>query len=133
MSLFREQLTKLKAIGKKYQILFAYLFGSQAKGIIGKLSDIDIAFYFDEKLNSGRRFDRKLRLIAELSEIFKTNNIDIVLLNDVYPLLGHRIIRDGKVLFSFDERKRKDFEVKTMSLYFDFKPYLEKYTKATFQ
>ena len=67
--------------------------------------------------------------MAELSFIFNKEDIDIVILNDVYPLLGHRIIKQGELIFSIDEKKRIDYEVKTVMKYLDFKPYIEKYTK----
>jgi hypothetical protein len=64
--------------------------------------------------------------------LFKRDDIDVVILNDAYPLLEHRIIRDGKIIFSIDEKKRIDYEVKAVMRYLDFKPLLEKYTKETF-
>ena len=86
----------IKEVFLHSRIIFAYLFGSQVTGHIGKLSDIDIAIYFDEKLNS-----------------------------------SERIIRDGVVIFSIDENKRIDYEVKAVMRYLDFKPYIEKYTKES--
>ncbi len=113
-------------------MLFAYLFGSQAKEKTGKLSDIDIAVYFDKKISPPSMFDNRLRLITEFSKILKSDKVEVVPLNNAYPLLAHRIIRDGKLLFSCNELERIRFEVRTMSLYFDFKPYLEKYVAKEF-
>ncbi|MDO8676328.1 MAG: nucleotidyltransferase domain-containing protein [Candidatus Azambacteria bacterium] len=38
---------KIKKVLKNYPILFAYLFGSSARGKTGALSDVDIAVYFE--------------------------------------------------------------------------------------
>jgi len=129
--LIKENLENIKKIFLRQNILFAYLFGSQVNGNIGQLSDIDIAVYFADEISASERFNRKLRIAAELSDIFNRDNIDIVVLNDAYPLLEHRIIRDGEMIFSIDEKKRIDYEVKAVMRYLDFKPYIEKYTKET--
>lgn len=120
---------KLKRIFRKNKVIFAYLFGSQAKGKIGKLSDIDIAVFLDEKIPRERYFDIKLKLIGEFMDLFKTNTIDVVLLNEAPPLLFHRILKEGKLIFSSDEKKRLDQEVKAIMRYLDWRPFLEKYTK----
>jgi len=67
----------------------------------------------------------------ELSVLLKRDDIDVVILNDAYPLLEHRIIKEGEVIFSSDEKKRLDYEVKAVMRYLNFKPYIEKYTKDT--
>jgi len=135
ITLSKTKIDKIKKVAKKQKVIFGYLFGSQVRGRIGLLSDIDFAFYFDEKLSKKERFERKLKLFNELGNILKRKDIDIVVLNDIdrIPLLGHRIISQGKLLFSSNEKTRILFEVKAMSLYFDFKPYLEKYQAEVFK
>jgi predicted nucleotidyltransferase len=122
-------LAQVSEVLKEEGVLFAYLFGSQASGKTGKLSDIDIAVYFKEDLTPGERFDKKLKIMARLSLLLKRDDIDVVVLNDSYLLMEHRIIKEGKVIFSVDERKRLDYEVRAVMRYLDFKPYLEKHTK----
>jgi len=131
MNYFEKYTDKVKEIFSKEQVLFAYIFGSQASGNIGKLSDIDIAVYFNENMSKSAMFNRKLRIMAEFSLLLKRDDIDVVILNDAYPLLEHRIIKQGEVIFSSDEKKRIDYEVKAVMRYLDFKPYIEKYTKET--
>lgn len=111
------------------KVIFAYLFGSQVKKETGTLSDIDLGVYFDEQLTKSEMFNRKLKILFEISMFFKKDDVDLVILNDVYPLLGHRIIKEGIVVFSMDEKKRLDFEHKIITAYLDFKPFLEKYVK----
>ena len=78
------------------------------------------------------RVDVKLLNVAgALVNSLKRDDIDIVVLNDAYPLLQHRIIKQGEIIFSSDEKKRIDFEIKSVLRYLDFKPLLEKYTKET--
>lgn len=123
---------QLAKIFKKQKVVFAYLFGSQTKGKIGPLSDIDIAVYFKEKISPEVRFDLKLKIIGNLTNLFKTNDIDVVSLNDAPPLLAHRILKEGVVIFSDNEKKRLEYEVRAILNYLDWKPYLEKYTQEVF-
>lgn len=78
---------------------------AQFSGDTRKLSDVDIAVYLDDKISPSERLDRKLRVRAELSFILKKEEIVLVVLNDTYPMLGYRIIKEGKLIFSSDEKK----------------------------
>jgi len=123
---------KLAKIFKKQNVVLAYLFGSQAKGNIGPLSDIDIAVYFDESVPANERFDLRLETLGQLMDLFKTDEVDLVVLNDAPPLLSHRILKEGTLIFSDNHKKRLDFEVKAVLKYLDWKPYLDKFTAEVF-
>ncbi len=109
-------------------ILFAYLFGSQATGKTHIESDLDIAVYlepFPEDI-----LERKLELIDKISEITHFNYIDLVILNQAPPLLIHSVMRTGKLLFSKDEERRVSFMAKKLSEALDFEIHLRKYQEA---
>lgn len=131
MKIIEKYLPELKEIFLQHNVIFVYLFGSQVDGNVGKISDIDIAIYIDESLSSSERFTKRLRIMASLSLLIKRDDIDVVVLNDAYSLLEHRIVKQGIVIFSSDEKKRIEYEVKAVMRYLDFKHYLEKYTKET--
>lgn len=80
------------------EITVAYMFGSQAKGRSGPLSDIDLAFLVELSLINERDYPYGYQadLVAELMSLFKTNDIDIIVLNDAPPLLKFQIITTGK-------------------------------------
>jgi predicted nucleotidyltransferase len=122
----------LADILKKQKVVLAYIFGSQATGKTGPLSDIDIAVYFDENLSSDEQFALRLQVLGDIMDLFKTNEIDLVVLNDAPPLLAHRILKEGLVVFSDNEKVRLEYEVKTVLNYLDWKPYLDKYTQEVF-
>jgi predicted nucleotidyltransferase len=123
---------ELAKIFKKQKVVSAYLFGSQAKDKVGPLSDIDIAISFGESVKANERFDLRLETLGQLTDLFKTDKIDLVVLNDAPPLLSHRILKEGILIFSDNNRKWLEFEVKAVLKYLDWKPYLEKYTKEVF-
>lgn len=96
-----KHLSQLNNLFSQYkEIKLVYLFGSQAKKTTSVLSDYDFAVYFDDKASSNKRFEIKLMLMAELMQIFKTDKIDLVVLNDdLNPLLKYHVIKDGKIIF----------------------------------
>lgn len=126
--------TNKKAIAslcKGQKVWLVYIFGSQAKNQTGPLSDIDVAVYFDPSLSSPQRFQKRLYLITELGDIFKTKNIDVISLNDAPPLLEYQIVKEGKMIYFLSPAKGLIYEAQAMSRYLDWQPFLEKYTKET--
>lgn len=101
------------------EVKLVYLFGSQAEGKAGPLSDYDFAFYFDEKTGSQKRFDIILKLNAVLATLFKTNQVDIVILNDnIGSLIKYEAIK-GKLIYSVEPYKIIA-EPQILNEYFDF-------------
>ncbi|MEK7665201.1 MAG: nucleotidyltransferase domain-containing protein [Patescibacteria group bacterium] len=127
-----ENIKKLIPIFKKEQsVKLVYLFGSRATGKIGALSDYDFAVYLDEK-NSKKRFDLRLKLMGEISLKLKTDNIDLIILNDIDgPELKYNIIKEG-ILLMEKEPFKVLMEPKILNEYFDFHDILLRYklTKA---
>lgn len=123
---------QLLEVFRRHKIVFAYLFGSQAKGKTGGLSDIDLAVYFSEEVPAKDYFKARLALLGDLVFLFKKENIDLVVLNEAPPLLAHRILKHGRLIFSDDEKIRVEYETKAVLKYLDWKPYLDKYTKEVF-
>jgi hypothetical protein len=102
-----------------------YLFGSSAIGKRTALSDIDIAILLPEDFPKERYFDKQLEMIAELMELLHEDDIDLIVLNEAPPLLKHRVITQGKMVFCRDEQLRNRFEAKAILEYLDFKPVLD--------
>jgi predicted nucleotidyltransferase len=109
-----------KAFLKIPAIKLVYLFGSQATGKAGPLSDHDFAFYLEEK-NPKKRFELRLKLYGILSSHLKTDNIDVVILNDTDgPELKYAIITEGKLIYS-KEPYNIMVEPRILNEYFDFR------------
>ncbi len=116
--LFQEIREKLLPVWEAFpEVKFAYLFGSQAAGRAGPLSDLDLAVYLEPY--SHRRF---LELYAACSRALKRDDLDLVVLNRTENLiLLENIIREGKLLFERDRGARFEFEVETLHLALDFR------------
>ncbi|MFZ5800313.1 MAG: type VII toxin-antitoxin system MntA family adenylyltransferase antitoxin [Candidatus Omnitrophota bacterium] len=115
------------------EIKFAYLFGSQAKGNAGRLSDVDIGVYIDERTDEYKRFDIRLELIGEAGRLLGNDNIDLVILNDVDIFLAYQVIYFGKIIYSKDELRRIRYEATILSLYFDQQYYYERHAELTIE
>jgi len=110
------------AIFEPEPVIVAYLFGSQARGGAGPLSDVDVAVLAPESLpRDGARFDLRLRLTNELITLLGVDQVDVVVLNDAPLLLQHRVLRDGLVLFCRDELARVRYEAQAILKYLDFR------------
>jgi len=124
------QLKKLNQVFAKYQVLFAYLFGSQVTDKANQDSDYDIAIFLAEQ-NKKKRFDQELKIAAEVIKIINNDKLDLVVLNDTKSIfLKFVIISEGKLIYNNDLSAHIDFELRAMNEYWDFKPFLEAYNKA---
>lgn len=119
-----------RALEPRPEILDAYLFGSQARGDAGALSDIDVAVYIDEDLAEPGPYGYDAELITDLMTELGTNAIDVVLLNRAPPLLYHRVLRDGKLVVTRDLKATTTRAGYALSRYFDFLPQLKKQADA---
>ncbi len=103
------------------KVIFAYLFGSAAKGGTSPLSDIDIAVFFSSAPVEPY-FDTKFSLYADLCRALKRNDIDVIILNTTTNMmLLDEIVRHGIVICDRDADLREDFELEIIHKAIDFK------------
>lgn len=115
-----------RLLGREKHVKLAYLFGSAARGRIGKLSDVDIGVYLDESLTPEKRFDLQLRLMSELASLLGTNKVDLVVMNDANIPLNFEIIKSNHLVFARPEFDRVEFEHQVMSRCLDRRYYDER-------
>ncbi len=114
-----------KILGANPNIEFAYLFGSQARGVAGERSDWDIAIYFKKDAKKLPRWT-VFYLEAEISKEIGSE-VQITALNDVdSPLFLFQIISVGVVLIDSDSSKRILFEAETLKHYHDWQYFLKR-------
>lgn len=118
--------------GRK-DVVFAYLFGSYVTGKVHPLSDVDIAVYLDsletvpprwgegsERLVSLDISEKRLEILGHLNEIFKTDEVDLVVLNTAPLTLKMKILLSRRVISDNQPFKRHIFESITTRSYLDF-------------
>jgi len=105
-------------------IVSIYLFGSCAEGKQTPVSDIDLAVLLDRDFPSNHYFEKKLELLAIATTTLKTDEIDLIILNQAPSALSYQVLSKGRLLFENDKVKgqRVNFQARTYDRYFDFKP-----------
>lgn len=105
-----------KYLDSRKDVLFAYLFGSLAKGKSSPLSDVDVAVFFQ-----GEDFtEKRIEILGELNKILKTDEVDLVILNTAPLTLKMKIIQDKTVLADNEPFTRHVFESATIRTFLDF-------------
>ena len=127
MRISKKQLTDIKKISEKMRLKYLYLFGSQARGNVGPLSDFDFAVKFDAKNKD--KFRSRLKLMNELSEIFRTEKIDVVDIEKADPILSFNIFREGKKIYVSDKDERSMDQFKSMRTFLDRRYYYDRHFK----
>jgi len=83
-------------------VIFAYLYGSFARGEYHKFSDIDVAIY-------QRRYDTEeyLEILASIN--IEGREVDLRILNNAPPFFKYKVIKEGILLFCKDKRLHENF------------------------
>ncbi len=107
-----------------YSVRFILLFGSVSTGQTGPLSDVDLAVYLDPAAPRG--LDIEIAIGSILERALRTDDLDVVILNDANPALKFNAVRTGTLLFCVDEGEYEDFYVRAASEFYDYSEFLEK-------
>lgn len=129
MSSTVEQRLREHLITNPGDVIAAYLFGSHARGTAGPQSDVDIAILLPEappRTLLGQPF----ALEDDLREMLGIE-VQLVILNTAPADLIHRVLRDSSLMLDRDPGARIRFEVSARNAYFDLKPFLDRYRRAS--
>lgn len=112
----------------RFRVVSVYLFGSHGAGRAHRESDVDVGVLLDRQRHPSReeRFEARVRLGSELIDALDTNEVDVVILNDAPPLLGRRVVTEGRRAFcadpEADHRYVRDVQLRAA----DLGPFLER-------
>ena len=112
-------------VSKQKEVQAAYIFGSVATGRVRADSDIDIAVLLARRMLPARTLSYRLKLMADLGAALRRSDVEVIMLNDAPPLLAHRVLSRGKLVYERSASARVRFQVQTASRYFDLIPTLE--------
>ena len=118
---------KLFPIFKKFRVLLAYFFGSQVKGKIGPLSDVDIAVLWQETESMPMKKTLELQE-AVMMRLKDYDRIEIGPLNNQALSFCYEVIKNGKCIYGKEE-DRVPYEVYILNEYLDFLPLAEEYNR----
>ena len=104
-----------------------YSFGSLVKKELRPLSDLDFGILLAGNLNKNQRFKKYLDLINGFDDVFKTDEIDLVLMNDAPAGFNYNIFKSGKLLYVRDKSGLSDFQERIIKEYLDFKYFRDEF------
>lgn len=108
------------------EIAGAYLFGSWARGEAGPASDVDLGLILhDPAAKAVDHYWLLADLASRLEVLFGGRAVDVVLLEPQGPIFCHRVLTEGRRIFTGDRERCVDFESTTYVRYFDFRPTYE--------
>jgi predicted nucleotidyltransferase len=102
-------------------VVALYAFGSLARNALKPLSDLDFGTLLSSRLDKNQRFEKHIELIGLFTEFLKTNEVDLINMNDVPPRIAYNILKTGKLLFCSDRPALIDFREHVVKHYLDFK------------
>jgi len=109
------------------EIEAAYVFGSVVTGRLRPDSDVDVAVLVSQKVMRRDPFRYRLELMADLTAVLKRDDVDLILLNQAPPLLAHRVLKKGRLIFERSASARVAFQVRTVNRYLDTVPMRDLY------
>jgi len=122
---------ELKSIGNRYGIIALYAFGSRAGEVAGLIrgqlgirehpsADLDIGV----QPEPGKRLSvqEKVRLAAELEDLFSVNRVDLIVLPEADPFLALDVIR-GELIYCSDDDEQAEYELYVLRRAGDLAPY----------
>jgi predicted nucleotidyltransferase len=109
----------LARVFERRGVLLAYLYGSQARGDAGPLSDVDVGVLFQPGLDPRERWHRRLALGQDLMCVFRRDDLVVADLAEASPLLKNEVRREGRLLYCADEAVRVEFEVGALREFVD--------------
>lgn len=104
------------------EILAVYLFGSYAEECARPKSDLDIAILL--RPNFEPSLDYRLNLLEELSDSLPYR-LDLIILNQVPPLVQFQVLQKGRVLLDRDPSARAELVMHMLNRYYDTRRYYE--------
>ena len=113
----RKRLRQLQPLFHRFRVRLVYLFGSQAIGHTGPLSDIDLAVLWQK--NEPSPMLASVKLQQAIRDRLRDERVEVGPLNTQGIGFCFQVIRDGIMLYG-TERERVRFEAKVLNEYHDF-------------
>lgn len=105
------------------------VFGSASQGNLQPLSDLDLAVLLSSRLSKDKQMEKQLGLLGLANFIFKTDEIDLIILNETTPRMAYNILKTGMVLFIRDKNSYTDFRERITRHYLDFKYFRDSFDR----
>ena len=115
----------VRSVASDKDIVALFAFGSLARNALKPMSDLDFGVLLSFRLDKNERFKKHIELIKLFTDFLKTDEIDLIEMNDVPPRIAFQILKTGKLLFCNDRTTLIDFRERLIKTFLDFKPVRE--------
>jgi len=112
---------KVKVLAEKYGLVLVALFGSQVTGKTHPLSDTDIAFLPEQRMDL---MDAS-RMEMDFAQTLKIKNLEMVDLMDATPLLMKQVSQKSVLLYEKERSVFARFKMYAFKIYVEAKKLLE--------
>lgn len=114
---------------RRVEVVGVYLYGSQAGGKAGALSDVDVAVLIDGETAKDSYLDFQLEYIGKIQAILKVDlAADVKILNEDHALIYQATVIDkGELIVNNRPKEVEQFVHRVGMLYPDFYPVLQNY------
>jgi len=120
----------IEAVSNDLDVVALFALGGLAEGRLSPLSDLDFAVLLSKRLSKQLRFEKHLDLIGVFNLVFRTDEIDLVVLNSAPLKFGHQVLKTGKLLHFSNREELIDFREKVVKLYLDFRFFRDGFNRA---
>jgi len=111
----------VQAMDDDQDVIALYVFGSLVHDALKPLSDLDFGILLNYRLDKRQRFDKHIELIGVFSDIFRTDEIDLICMNDAPSIITFQILKTGKMLTCKNGPALTSFRERLVKNYLDFK------------
>lgn len=114
-----------QALKAQPAVAAAWIFGSVARGEARDDSDLDVAVLLGDPQANELTLRRELMALAAQIEKAAGRPVDLVVLGLHDPILAHRVLSDGQLIYDADSERRIEFTSDALARYFDWAPSYE--------
>jgi len=130
MDLFEKQ-AQIQSLFQTTAVDAAYAQGTASgRRLAGNYSDLDVALLLVDKVKASEFFDYQVFFVSELSKALEAPALDVVILNQASLLQRAQVIRSWQLLYQRDQKRRVQFETRSVMEYLEFQKFDEVQSKA---
>ena len=120
----------IQALKQHSEVAALYSFGGAANNELKPLSDLDFAILLSKQLTKRQRFEKHLELIGIFNNVFRTDEIDLIILNDAPLRFCFTILKTGKLLYFRNRGDLIDLRDQVLKYYLDFRYFRDSFDKV---
>mgnify|MGYP001308079062 CR=1 FL=1 len=107
-----------------------FFFGGFVRQGLKPLSDIDIAVLFTDEVEKKVYPDLQVELAGIIEDTIRTEEFDLIILNNAPLSFAYRILRDGMLVFAKNRAQLIDFREMIIKYHLDFQFYRKIFDKS---